>query len=1137
MARMTLILLLAGLLQVSAKSYSQNTKLSLELHNETVAAILNQIEEQSDYRFFYDNEQVDLTKRLNVEIENKGIEEILDQLFAGTRISYEISDRRILLMAKAGFSGVTQNRQEKVTGKVTDESGVPLPGVTVVIKGTGSGTITDVDGNYFLSNVSSDAILVFSFVGMESKKVLVGNQSVVNVILEESTVGLEEVVAIGYGVQKKKLVTGSTIQVTGESLTKRNTVDAFGALQGMAPGVNIVQNSGQPGEGYKINIRGLGTTGSSDPLYVVDGVAGGSVDALDPNDIESIDILKDAASSAIYGARAANGVILVTTKKGKAGAFSVSYDGYMGVQNANTNGIKTLNAKQYMTIVNSTLVASGASAYDFESLIPNYYQKIMDGTWNGTNWLKESKNDHAPVSSHAVNITGGSDMSRIAIGFSYLGQDGTIDKPATPNYERYTVRLNSDHSLLKKNDRDMITVGENVTYTATEKSGVSIAGIYSNNVRDLLTASPLLPACNSDGDFYVYKDMVENDWDFDQTIVNPLAGISVNHSQKNTTARRLQANGFLEISPVKELKFRSNAGYEFYQSDFRQYIPAYELSSDESNLTDDVTQTQSYSTKWTWENTINYIKRFNDNHFDFLVGQSIEKWGYGCSLSVKNSNSLFPDSFDNAYISNTQGLSTTDTEISGAPNTAGSLSSFFGRVNYNFRETYLASVVMRADGSSNFARGHRWGYFPSLSAGWVMTNEDFMKPDAVMNFFKLRASWGQNGNCDIDNFQYLATIAFDSDSYYYFDDKDNPSTGAYPDILPNEDVTWETSEQLDFGVDARFFNSQLGLTFDWYKKTTKDWLVDAPQLASYGTGAPYINGGDVENKGFEISFNWNDKIDNFQYSAGISLSRNKNKVTRIANGEGIIHGPENVLAQNTDELYRAEVGYPMGYFWGYQTAGVFQNQTEIDELLNNGGITLQSSPVPGDLIFVNTNGDDVIDDDDKTMIGNPHPKFTMGFNFNCSYKGFDLSVNAYGAFGQQIAKCYREFSNSPNNNYTTDVLTKYWTEEGSTNRYPRFTHGKDTNFAELSDIYIEDGDYVKISNMSLGFDIKHVCRKLPFQKFRVYVAAQNLFTFTDYSGFDPEVGYGDGESWASGIDIGYYPSPKTILGGINIVFF
>ncbi|MFA5419817.1 MAG: SusC/RagA family TonB-linked outer membrane protein, partial [Bacteroidales bacterium] len=590
-------------------------------------------------------------------------------------------------------------------------------------------------------------------------------------------------------------------------------------------------------------------------------------------------------------------------------------------------------------------------------------------------------------------------------------------------------------------------------------------------------------------------------------------------------------------SPIKELKFRSNAGYEFYQSDFRQYIPVYELSSDESNLTDDVTQTQSYSTKWTWENTINYVKRFNDNHFDFLVGQSIEKWGYGCNLSVKNSNSLFPDSFDNAYISNTQGLSTTDTEISGAPNTAGSLSSFFGRVNYNFRETYLASVVMRADGSSNFARGHRWGYFPSLSAGWVMTNEDFMKPYAVMNFFKLRASWGQNGNCDIDNFQYLATIAFDSDSYYYFDDKDNPSTGAYPDILPNEDVTWETSEQLDFGFDARFFNSRLGLTFDWYKKTTKDWLVDAPQLASYGTGAPYINGGDVENKGFEISFNWNDKIDNFQYSAGISLSKNKNKVTRIANGEGIIHGPENVLAQNTDELYRAEVDYPMGYFWGYQTAGVFQNQTEIDEFLNNGGITLQSSPVPGDLIFVNTNGDDVIDDDDKTMIGNPHPKFTMGFNFNCSYKGFDLSVNAYGAFGQQIAKCYREFSNSPNNNYTTDVLTKYWTEEGSTNRYPRFTHGKDTNFAELSDIYIEDGDYVKISNMSLGFDIKHVCRKLPFQKFRVYVAAQNLFTFTDYSGFDPEVGYGDGESWASGIDIGYYPSPKTILGGINIVFF
>jgi len=1132
----TLILLISTLSIFANQSYSQNTRISLNLNKTSVKEVLREIENSSDFFFIYNNQLIDVERVVSINIEDQDINSILSELFDKTDVEYVVKDKHIILSNQLKDEKEQSVQSNKVTGRVTAESGEPIPGVTVYVKGTSNGTITNTNGDYSISGLSANQSLIFSFIGFKAQEIVV-NKAEMNVVLVEDAIGLEEVVAIGYGVQKKKLVTGSTIQVAGESLAKRNAVDALGALQSLAPGVNIVQKSGQPGEGYKINIRGLGTTGSSDPLVVIDGVAGGSIDALNPNDIESIDILKDAASSAIYGARAANGVILVSTKKGKSGAFVVSYDGYLGVQNANTNGIEPLNAKQYMEIVNSTLVSSGAKEYDFKTLIPNHYQSIIDGTWSGTNWLEEAKNNDAPIGSHSINITGGTDMSRVAMGFSYLGQEGTIGKSAIPNFERYTVHLNSDHSLLKKNNRDIITVGENVTFTSTNKSGLNIAGIYSNNVRDLLTASPLLPAYNSAGDFYIYKDMVADNWDFDQSSVNPLAKINVNHSQKNTTTRRVQANGFIEISPIKELKIRSNAGYQFFQSDYRSYIPIYELSSDNSNLTDDITQTQSYSTKWTWENTVNYVTSINKHHIDFLVGQSVEKWGYGCDLSVTNSNSLFPGSFNHAYISNSQGLNTTDTKISGSPNTAGGLASFFGRVNYNYNETYMASIVMRADGSSNFARGHRWGYFPSLSAGWVISNEDFMKPiSGVMNFLKLRANWGQNGNADIDNFQYLATIAFNSDSYYYFNDKNDPSIGAYPDILPNEDVTWETSEQLDFGFDARFFASRLALTFDWYNKTTKDWLVVAPQLASYGTGAPYINGGDVVNKGLEIALNWNDNINDFKYSAGVSLARNDNKVTRIANEEGIIHGAENVLAQNTDELYRVEVGFPMGYFWGYETAGVFQNQNQIDQFLGNGGIVLQDSAVPGDLIFVNTNGDKVIDDNDKVMIGNPHPKFTMGFNFNCSYKGFDLSVNAYGAFGHQIAKSYREFSNSPNNNYTTDVYTKYWTGEGSTNRYPAFTHGKNTNFKELSDLYIENGDYVKISNVSFGYDLKSAFKKLPLQKLRIYVSAQNLFTFTKYSGFDPEVGYGNGESWASGIDIGYYPSPKTILGGINIVF-
>lgn len=1129
------LLTLLSITQIFAAGvYSQNAKISLNHSRSTVSDVLNEIEQETEFNFFYNN-LIDVNREVEINVENTDIYEVLDMLFGNTDVSYVVRDKHIILSNQIDEDKIQD--EGAVTGKVTDDSGSPIPGATVVIRGTTTGTVTDINGDYTIAGVENDNILVFSFVGMSTIEIPVQGKTIINAQLVNEAIGLDEVVAIGYGVQKKKLVTGATVQVDGESLAKRNAVDAFAAMQSMAPGATIVQKSGQPGEGYKVTIRGLGTIGSPDPLYVIDGVAGGSIEALNPSDIESIDILKDAASAAIYGARAANGVILVSTKKGKKGAFTVNYDGYAGVQNPNLNGIETLNAKQYMETVNLTRVASGTREFKFDELIPNHYQDIMDGKWDGTNWLEESLNRNAPVQNHSVNISGGSDMSRISMGFSYFGQEGTVGKSATPIYDRYTVRLNSDHSILTKNGRDIITVGENVSFSAVKKSGLNIQGIYSNNIRDLLVATPLLPAYNSDGDYYVYKDMLADDWDFDQTFSNPLAKIHVNHGNKTNDTKRLQANAFIEISPWENFKFRSNAGYQFYHNDYRQYVPVYELASDDSNLTDDIRQTQSYSTKWTLENTVNYIAKFDDNLFDILAGQSLEKWGYGNTVSVKNSNSLFPGSFTHAYIDNSQGINTTDTEISGAPNSPGALSSFFGRVNYNYRETYMASLVMRVDGSSNFARGHRWGFFPSVSAGWVITNESFMESVTdVMDFLKLRASWGQNGNSSIDNFQYLATISFTGDSEYYFNDKDNPSTGAYPDILPNKEVTWETSEQIDLGFDARFFDSRMGLVFDWYKKSTIDWLVVAPQLASYGTGAPYINGGDVLNKGFELALSWHDRVGEFAYDAGISMAKNENEVTRIANEEGIIHGPENVIAQNTDELYRVEVGFPMGYFWGFKTDGVFQNQQQIDEFINNGGVTMQSEPVPGDLIFVDITEDGILDDDDKTMIGNPHPKITLGLNFNVSYKGFDISMNAYGALGHQIAKSYREFSNRPNHNYTTDVYTKYWTGEGSTNRYPRFSHGKDANFNDLSDIYIEDADYLKLSNISLGYDFKRIFNRLPFRKCRVYVSAQNMLTITNYSGFDPEVGYGDSKSWASGIDVGYYPSPKTVLGGINIVF-
>ncbi len=1047
----------------------------------------------------------------------------------------------ILLMLSTLWGGLAAYAQtQAIFGKVVDADGQPVIGAGVVVSGTTNGATTDLDGNFSL-RVAPGTTLEISCIGYVTRRVAAADN--MTVILQDDSEMLEETVVVGYGVQRKKLVTGSTVSVSGDKLASTHAVDAFGALQSQAAGVNIVQNSGQPGESYKVTIRGMGTAGSNTPLYVIDGVPDGNIAALSPNDIESIDVLKDAASSAIYGARASNGVILVTTKKGsKSGKIQVSFDGYYGWQNPNTNGVTPLNAKQYMEINDLAYTIQGASTYDWAALIPKQYAQIMNGTWNGTNWLEETTVHNAPVSNASINIMGGSDISRFAIGVSNFSQTGTIGYPATPKYNRFTLRLNSDYSLIRKNNRDVLKFGENITFTNTFKKGVQIGGIYDNSIRTLMAMSPLLPVRNEEGGWYEYKDIVADQWDFSAELANPLAQLDYARNNRYNKGYRLQTNFFLEFVPIKGLTFRSSFGWQYSHSESRSYVPVYQLSTKTSNPNDDVSQSQSYSIRWSWENTANWVKSFGDHNLDVLLGQSIEKWGYGNSVSATNSNSVFPGSFEHAYISNANVVDPAFTSISGSPNSQGALSSFFGRINYNYKETYLLSAVLRADGSSNFARGHRWGIFPSVSAGWVVSNEPFMDfSKDWLSFFKLRASWGQNGNCNISAFQYLATISLGGN--YYFNDKSAPAIGAYPDILPNPDVKWETSEQLDFGFDARFFRSRLGISFDWYNKMTKDWLVQAPVLLSYGTNAPYVNGGDIRNRGYEILLSWNDSVNSdFSYGISATFSHNSNMVTRLANSEGILHGPENAIAQNTAELYRVQVGYPIGYFWGYQMDGIIQNEQQKQDYLNkyfggDAGKSLQKDAIqPGDVMFVDLNGDGTIDVNDKTMIGDPNPDYNVGLSINLQWKGLDFSLNGYGAFGQQVAKSYRQFSDHPDDNYTTDVYTKYWNGEGSTNHYPRFTHGKHVNMSELSRVWLEDADYFKISTISLGYDLKRVAKFLPVQKFRVYVTATNMFTFTGYSGMDPEVGFGNGASWASGIDNGYYPSSRSWQIGLNVIF-
>ena len=1047
----------------------------------------------------------------------------------------------MMALSLAALSASAQNIVVK--GTVTDAAdGTPVPYATIVVKGASVWTTTENDGTYSIES-PVNGVLSVSNLGYAEAEINVEGRTVVNIQLAPEFDALSESVVIGYGVQQKKLLTGSTIQVKGDDLAKLSTTSALGALQSQSPGVQITQNSGQPGQGFKVNIRGIGTIGDSAPLYVIDGVAGGDINVLNPSDIESIDVLKDAASAAIYGARAANGVVLVTTRQGKEGRAVVSYDGYVGAQYiAKMPDLCT--AQEYMMLQDMALTNSGSPAYDWEKLLPSdLYKSIKDGSWTGTNWVKEMYNKGALTQNHSVNVAGGSADNKFSLGFSYTGQDGILGYNALESvnaeYRRYTFRVNSDHVVIKRNGLDILKVGETLNYSFGTNSGIAEGDIYWNSLHNAIGANPLLPvyAYDAEGNitgFYDTEAREKDGWKFDDNAKHPM-GLDYYTSRGRNTSKSysLQASAYAELQPIKNLRIKSQVGYRMSGSSSRSYTMLYDLAGSQYSDYDELSQSMSLGHRLTWENTASYHFDINSDHvFDIVAGQSIEKWGMGESLSGESANSIFTNDFERAYLSNAKPERLDQVSLSGRPSTKGALASFFGRLNYNIKETYLFSATLRADGSSNFARGHRWGIFPSVSAGWVISNENWMGGSkGWLDFLKLRASWGQNGNASISNFQYLTTIGLSSSAAYYYANKGVPSTGAIPGTLANPNVSWETSEQTNIGLDARFFNSAFGVTVDGYIKNTKDWLVQAPIASVYGFEAPYVNGGDVRNSGIELALDYSKYTGEFNWCVKLNGSYNKNVVTRIANAEGIIHGEDDVLSQGTGEMYRVQEGYPIGYFYGYKTAGIFQNQAQVDATKAK-----YDDAKPGDVIFVDYDGDGEITDDDRTMIGNPHPDFTAGLNLWFSYKGFDLNITGYGAFGQQIAKSYRSFFDSPRENFTRDFLN-CWTGEGTSNRYPTLTLCNDRNWSNISEIYIENGDYFKVSNVTLGYDFSRLFGKKSFvSKARLYVSAQNLLTITKYSGMDPEIGYGFDEDWVSGIDLGYYPSARTFLVGVNLSF-
>ena len=1050
------------------------------------------------------------------------------QKFSQSRMLCKVALVAFMLAFQAmlGIGAGVLNAQTVKGTVISGTDNEPLIGASVMVQGTKDGTVTDLDGNFTIAAKNGQTLEV-SYLGFITQKVKVTG-SVINVTLNEDKQSLDEVVVVGYGVQKKKLVTGATVQLKGDDIAKLNTTNPLSAMQGQTPGVNIVSTSGQPGAAMSVTIRGLGTVGNSQPLYLIDGV-GGDITTLNPADIESIDVLKDAASAAIYGAQAANGVVLVTTKSGKEGSSKITYDGYVGWQTLGRK-FEMLNANQYMQIMDEALLNSyNMSPIDWTSL-----SAIRDANGNvyNTDWIDQAVDNGALTTSHSLAFTGGSKTSTYSISGGYTGQDGLIGGSDVSYYKRYNFRANSEHKMWN----GLVTIGEHVGFVYKDSRGMGTGNIYNNNLRSAFSTSPLVPVYDANGNYY---STVDSDWNKNDG--NPYGTMMMNryNQSKNTS---VDANVYVQIEPIKNLKFKTVFGLNYGGSNYRSFTPIYKFTPQSGNGITKVNQSNGNGTSLVWTNTLTYDFNIKEHHISALLGSETAKYdgestgSYGVNLTAGF------DDWEHAYVENTE-KGHADRKVSGGPYDATRGQSFFARLGWSWKDRYMVNATMRADGSSKFAKGHRWGYFPSVSAGWTLTEEDFMKSAASwLDFLKLRLSWGQVGNANINCYQYLAPVTTSKTNYNFgaTGGTDAWVMGAYTERLANEKVKWETSEQYNVGLDARFLRQRLSLTLDGYIKSTKDWLVQAPIRATAGTGGPVINGGDVKNKGIEVGLSWNDNIGrDFTYSVGANFAYNHNEVGNIPTLDGIIHGKDNQIYSNAEEFYRAENGHAIGYFWGYKTAGLFQNQKEINDWIAAGNGIYQADVKPGDVKYVDVNHDGVINASDKVDLGNGLPKYTFGFNFNLAWKGFDLSANFTGAAGFQIAQSYRN-PDSSQANYSRRIL-KRWTGEGTSNEIPRVTYGDVGNWL-FSDLYLQDGDYIRLQNLTMGYDFKKLISWKGLSKMRLYFQVQNLFTLTKYDGMDPEIGSFNGtdgnssDSWVSGVDMGYYPHPRTFIVGLNLAF-
>lgn len=1090
----TFLLMVCVFCSYAGNAHSQNAKVSIRMNNVKLDKILNEIENQTDYLFIYNN-QVDINKITSVKVKNEAVAQVLDRILSGTGINYELEGTHIILTTEAIKDLHAQQQAKTVTGTVTDVSGEPIIGANIRIKGTTTGTITDIDGNFSIE-AKPQSVIEVSYIGYLTQETVINNQKSIRFLLKEDTKTLDEVVVIGYGVQKKADLTGSVANINTEKLNTQSNANIGQALQGKIAGVDIVSQGGAPGSGTRIMVRGIGTLNNASPLYIVDGMYMNSIDHINPNDIASIDVLKDASSAAIYGSRAANGVIIVTTKEGSntEGKPIIDLSVNLGISTA-SKFLDMLDAKGWAEVTTIARQAIGKPALDMATDLANK----PDNDWQDIMFRP------ALMQNYNLSVKGGGKYSTYYTGLGYFNQDGIVKGT---NYQRYNIQSKNDYK------RGIFSAGTNLIISFSHDKPLH-QELRGGMIGTILQSVPTLEKYDDtrEGGYGgTYGDVVN--------IPHPLAIIDDNIMDRYNENVKIFANLYAQIELFKGLKYKLNLTPDFSFERYKNYLNKYDFGLATNSITQ-LTERQRRRRNILVENLLTFDRTFGEHKISALAGYTYQDSRF---RHIQAYGEGLP-----------QGLEEIDAATTNRSNEGNSwrsvLTSILGRVFYSYQNKYLFTATIRRDGFSKFGKNNRYGYFPSFSLGWNVAEEKFMENVHWLDQLKLRGGYGVLGNQEIDNYQYSSTI---TTGINYPDGNGGLLQGAFPKNFANPDIKWEETAMTNVGIDFMAFNNRLSLTADYYVKNTKDILLTVPiPISSGGANDPIRNAGKIRNNGFEFNLGWMDQP-NPDISYGINLigSFNKNKVIAMGSESGSIKGGSTNQNITTSET---KAGYPIGGYWLISTAGYFNSQEEVDAYAKDGK-KIQPAAEPGDIKFVDANNDGVINDDDRVFQGSPFPDFTFALNGNMRYKNFDLSIGLQGVLGNKIYNATRQTLEdvTKGSNFLASCLD-YWTPENKNASHPRLTwDDPNRNTRAESDRYLENGSYLRLRSVQLGYTFPQTWFKGAIQHARVYINAENLFTITSYSGYSPDVN-ADNANYR-GFDNFIYPTNRTFMLGLNVTF-